>query len=119
MTTETDENRDYYYVTYQGTGVNGCICIPQHKHVSGGKNPDGFNLASATQYLVQIFQTAIIVTSWRQITRKRRDEFERYIELFIAAQGLPPPPGKPRPTHLSLVIPIRPPDETIPPPPAT
>ncbi len=105
--TEIDD-KEYYYVTYQGTGIGGAIILPQYKVAGGGENPDGFNIASATQHLFHILGFPVIVMGWQRATRKQRDDFEKFINM-VAKDA---PVGKPRPNHLTLVS-----NESLPPSP--
>lgn len=94
-----NEPMEFYYITYSGQDVCGAIIAPQHKIAGGGKNPDGFNIASATQYLYSMFGFPVIIMSWRRTTRKRRDEFETFVKGITAG----PKMGGIQKKHLTLV----------------
>ena len=88
---------EYFYVAYQGNGIGGAIILPQHKLESGEENPDGFNVASASRYLYMTFNAPVIVLSWHRTTKKRREEFEAFV------QSITPNAPETKKRHLSLV----------------
>ncbi len=69
---------DYFYVTYTAGDMHGATILAQYKIASGGKNPNGFNIAHGYAMLVKMFNTGVIIQSWRQVTRIRKEEFENF-----------------------------------------
>lgn len=101
MSEEFLADKEFYYCTYAGIGFGGAIVIPQHKMPGGSENPDGFNIAAATEHLLTMFGQVMIVQSWHLISRRRRDEFESFVARVTQAA----PEPKNNVTHLRLVQP--------------
>lgn len=81
---ETPENIEYFYVTYSAIGIlNGAGVIKQRKAPGFDINPDGFNIAAASQYLFKLLEMPCIVQTWTQITKKRVDELNRFSEIMM------------------------------------
>ena len=90
---ENTKELEFYYAAYiTQKGQHGGIVIPQVKHADG-ENPDGFNFIEATKYLIAQFKMSVVVVSWRQVTQKRAEEFNAFVQLLHVRQG----------THLQVV----------------
>lgn len=89
----------YFYVTYTSSAGSGAIGLQQNEVIEGEEDR-GFNFVDATNHIRQTNQRLCIIMSWVQICQARYDAWVAFCETLNTA-------GKPKKSHLALVLPIK------------